>query len=114
MKRFFTVLFTIYTLCSSSCSSMMLEPAISDNNIPEEGTPVTRSVVENQQTDPTAIRHYFQTNHKIILIHHIELRDSIYVQTLSEEDMDSLHITEEERAFSDYYLANLNTLLKYE
>ena len=32
----------------------------------------------------------------------------------SEEDMDSLHITEEERAFSDYYLANLNTLLKYE
>ena len=43
---------------------------------------------------------------------HVELRDTIYVQTLTEDDMTNLHITEEERSFGDAYVIQLNELLK--
>jgi len=40
------------------------------------------------------------------------LRDSIYVQTLTDADMVNLNLTEEERAFSDTCVAKLNAILK--
>ena len=64
------------------------------------------------QLSATEVQHFFQTNHHSILIQHILLRDSVYVQTLTEDDLVNLNITEEERAFSDTCVAKLNSLLK--
>ncbi len=38
------------------------------------------------------------------------LIDSMYVQTMADEDMKGLSITEEEKSFSDAYVAVLNEL----
>ena len=35
---------------------------------------------------------------------HVELRDSVYVQTLTKEDMINLHITPEEQAFGETFV----------
>ena len=63
----------------------------------------------------TAALHNYEgtlTDHRSILVRHVELRDSVYVQTLTEEDMAIFGITESERAFGDSYLVQLNELLK--
>ncbi len=64
------------------------------------------------QLPAAEVRHWFQTNHRSILIQHILLRDSVYVQTLTEADLLNLNITEEERNFSDACVTKLNSLLK--
>ena len=43
-------------------------------------------------------------------MHHVEFRDSIYVQTLTEDDMVCLKITDKERIFSTNYAIGLNYL----
>ncbi len=43
-------------------------------------------------------------------MHHVEFRDSIYVQTLTEDDMVCLKITDKERIFSTNYVIGLNYL----
>ena len=47
-------------------------------------------------------------------MHHVELRDSVYVQTLTEEDLESLGITRDEKSFGEKYVNELNKLLKSE
>ena len=58
------------------------------------------------------VLHHFQTSHKSILIQHVEFRDSVYVQTLTEDDMQTFNMTEEERAFGDAFVVKLNELIK--
>ncbi len=43
--------------------------------------------MEEAKYDWSATREHFQTNRRIILMHHVVYRDSAYVQTLSEDDM---------------------------
>ena len=45
-----------------------------------------------------------------MLIDGVALIDSMYVQTMADEDMKSLGVTEEEKSFSDAYVAVLNEL----
>ena len=65
-----------------------------------------------QQADEAMLRYQAQTDHYLILMHHVERRDSMYVQTLTEEDMVNLSISESEKAFSDNYVVSLNELMK--
>lgn len=44
---------------------------------------------------------------------HVDLLDTIYVQTLTGEDMAKLHITPAEQAFGEEYVVQLNELLKH-
>ena len=39
-------------------------------------------------------------------------KDSVYVQTLTDDDMVNLKITDEERAFSNNYVVSLNELYR--
>lgn len=77
--------------------------------------PLTKSGIPSNQTQTLSdaeVLHFFQTDHRSILIQHIEFHDSIYVQTLTEKDVDNFCITEEELAFSDAYIVKLNELHK--
>lgn len=100
----------------ASCSTLVLEPAEQDA-IGQQASvrPRTKSGSTTNQSsllsDPEVL-HFFQTDHRSILIQHVELQDSVYVQTLTEEDMASFHITEEEKAFGDAYVVKLNEFLR--
>lgn len=78
--------------------------------------PMTKSgvVAPDGQLSDLEILHFFQTDHRSIIIQHVELRDSVYVQTLTEEDMLTFRITEQERAFGDAYVVQLNELIKHQ
>ena len=62
--------------------------------------------------DQSAVRYYFQTNRRILLMHHVEYRDSAYVQTLSEDEMAAFGITNEQKEFGSQYLVKKNRFNK--
>ena len=95
-----------------SCSPLVLEPMEPSIMQEESGPLLTKSGDSPVQLDMSAVTHFFQTNHKVILIHHVEFRDSVYVQTLTPEDMVALKITEEEQEFGNQYVISLNELIK--
>ena len=99
---------------AGSCSELLLEP-YGPEEISQEtvGLPMTRAQGTQSQTyDEATIRHYFQTNSRALVIHHVELSDSGYVQTLTKEDMASLNIPESEQGFGEAYVEKLNEMLK--
>ena len=97
-----------------SCSTMIMEPAEPMVGNQQHSEPLKTRALSGggEPIDDAVILHYYQTNHRMILMRHVELRDTIYVQTLTEDDMTNLHITEEERSFGDAYVIQLNELLK--
>lgn len=113
MKRILALLL-ILSLCA--CSALILEPAEPEVGHNEAGAhPLTKSGGVPSQPSSLSdleVLHFFQTDHKSILIQHVVRRDSVFVQTLTEEDMQALHITEEEQAFGAAYLVQLNELTK--
>ena len=113
MKRI-NVTFLALSFLVMSCSPLLQEPIAPEAFLPEENMPLTRSGESSQPVDYSAVTHFFQTDHRMILVHHMEFRDSVYVQTLTPEDMISLRITEEERDFATQYVVKLNELLKYQ
>lgn len=111
MKKLLLTTLLTGVLCSA-CSQLLLEPVAPDSPAVQEGQPLTKAGIEEPKVDYSAIRHYFQTNRRIILMRHVEYRDSMYVQTLTDEDMRNLHITETEKAFGADYVAKLNEMHK--
>lgn len=97
-----------------SCSPLRQESLDPDMLVPEQDTPLTRSGEPSLQADYSAVTHFFQTDHRMILIQHVERRDSMFVQSLTEEDMAALNITEDEQAFSNAYVVQLNELIKHQ
>ena len=85
----------------ASCSTMIMEPAEPMVGVEEKAMRLkTRAMSgEGNQIEEAVMLHYYQTDHRMILMRHVELRDSVYVQTLTEEDMVNLHITGAEKAF---------------
>lgn len=108
------ILASAIVFCAMSCSPNLLEPARSDRSPKEtEGRPLTKSTLgteEEVELDEGMLRHIAQTDHRLILMHHVEWRDSAYVQTLTAEDMECLKITAEEQAFGAAYVVRLNEL----
>lgn len=100
-------------LIVSSCSINLLEQAIDEPySEAAEVIPLTRSVVAEPELDEAILLHMAQTDHYIILMHHVEFRDSLYVQTLTSDDMLNLQITEEEQQFGHNYVVCLNEMIK--
>lgn len=56
--------------------------------------------------------HIAQSNHITMIVKHVTLIDSTYVQTLTEEDFNALGFTKEEIDFSNHYVGVLNGQLK--
>lgn len=71
-----------------------------------------QGITENQYANEAELLSKAQRNHYLILMHHVELRDSVYVQTLTDADMQNLRITEAEKAFGEQYVVYLNELIK--
>ena len=111
MKRI-NVTFLALSFLVMSCSPLLQEPIAPEAFLPEENMPLTRSGESSQPVDYSAVTHFFQTDHRMILVHHVEFRDSVYVQTLTSDDMISLNITDDEQEFSNQYVISLNELLK--
>ena len=108
--------FLLSLLLMFSCSTLVMEPAEPLIGVETEtGTLQTRAIVgEEEQLDEAAVLNYYQTNHRMILMRHVELRDTIYVQTLTGDDMAKLHITPAELAFGEEYVVQLNEMMKNE
>ena len=62
--------------------------------------------------DQSAVQYYFQKNRRVILMHHVAYKDSAYVQTLSDDDMQSLGMTDEQKEFGSRYVVDLNEINK--
>lgn len=111
MKRI--IIFAFSMLLLVSCSSLLLEPEAHENVLNEEGLPMTKSgAMKAADYDQSAVRYYFQTNRRILLMRHVEYRDSAYVQTLSEDEMRAFGITNEQKEFGNRYVVELNQLNK--
>lgn len=95
-----------------SCSPLLLEPVFVEEVGNEHMPPTTKSVQPETEEDADLFRHKVQTNHYLILMHHVQLCDSVYVQTLTQEDMRNLKITAEEQEFSRQYVVQLNELTR--
>lgn len=109
MKRTFLIVsFLICMFClSPSCSGLkeiVQEP--SPAMLEEDGQPVTKALPGKAVCEE--IMHCIQSDHIVMLINGIVSKDSVYVQTLTPKDMADLGITEEEMAFNDKYLDELN------
>ena len=102
------------TITLFGCSRLLLDPVMVEPELDETtGRPKTKSGTDAPGIiDEAILLHQAQTDHYIMLMHHVEFRDSIYVQTLTEEDMASLGITETERVFSNDYVVSMNEFLK--
>lgn len=111
-----TTIISLFLL--SSCSTLVLEPAEPMlEQTGREAVPITKGTGSQPvavQLDRMEVLHHFQTDHRSILIQHVERRDSVFVQTLTEEDMAALNITEDEQAFSNAYVVQLNELIKHQ
>ena len=113
MKRIITILIiTILAAIVSSCSHRIAEYERAEIiNGRVSTSPMTKGGVLSGKVTPEII-HKAQTNHVAILIHGIVFHDGVFVQTLSEKDMLEIGITEEEYAFAQDYLKELNKTLK--
>jgi len=103
------------TLCLVACSRVLLEPMLPERAIygdSDDDAPLTRVNEPLETTDESELLHELQTNHYLLLMHHVVLRDSTYVQSLTEADFNSLDITEQERTFSFQYVTLMNEQLK--
>ena len=96
-----------------SCSHKLMEPMMNEPYIGREtGLPATKTGASGSQQDEAELLSKAQRNHYLILMHHVELRDSVYVQTLTDTDMQNLKITEAEKAFGEQYVVFMNELIK--
>lgn len=107
------VIFALTMLVLASCSSMLLEQEAHESIPNEESLPMTKSgMVKEADYDQSAVQYYFQTNRRVLLIHHVEYKDSTYVQTLSEDEMAAFGITDGQKEFGSRYVVELNQLNK--
>jgi hypothetical protein len=67
----------------------------------------TKSVIPNCSLNKDELLHMFQSSHIAMLINGVIQKDSIYIQTLTDEDIVSLGITEKEMEFSSDYIKTL-------
>ena len=106
MKR---ICIFVFLLSLVSCSHTMIDAV--DNVRPNVRLKRSITTKSGSEIDDLAARkalHRAQSNHLTILMHGIRLKDSVYVQTLSQEEMARIGITDEELDFSRRYLEELN------
>ena len=107
MKRKFITTLLLISICScSQLKEVLQEP----ESIPEQLGVATKAEAEAPFVSEEMRLHFVQSSHIAMLIDGVALIDSMYVQTMADEGMKSLGVTEEEKSFSDAYVAVLNEL----
>ena len=104
--KFITTLFLISICSCSQLKEVIQEP----ETVSEPLSIATKAEVETPFVSEEIRLHFIQSSHIAMLIDGVALIDSMYVQTMADEDMKSLGVTEEEKSFSDAYVAVLNEL----
>ncbi len=104
--KFITTLFLISICSCSQLKEVIQEP----ESVSEQLSIATKAAVETPFVSEGMRQHFVQSSHIAMLIDGVALIDSLYVQTMTDEDMKGLSITEEEKSFSDAYVAVLNEL----
>ena len=98
----------MFLVAAIACSPYLLETAVEGLEVSDSGMmPLTRGIQDEPLPDDAELSRV-QTDHYMILIHHVAFCDSLFVQTLTEDDLDNLKMTGEERAFSEQYVVDLN------
>lgn len=93
----------------TSCSQMLEVVQEPEESVEQTvGLPTTKTVAQIPVMSESEILHCIQSDHITMLVDGIVFQDSLFVQTLSAEDMTSLGITETEQNFSLLYLKTLN------
>ena len=105
-----TQLITILLFLSICSCSQLKEVLQEPETVSEPLSIATKAEVETPFVSEEIRLHFIQSSHIAMLIDGVALIDSMYVQTMTDEDMKGLSITEEEKSFSDAYVAVLNEL----
>ena len=108
-RLFLILLFSVIIIACSQLSELIVqEPSEETASI----VPMTKAGEQQpQRLNYYKALHYAQSNHITMIIKHVAFRDSVYVQTLTDEDYRTLDISQEEINFGNYYVATLNSLL---
>lgn len=96
----------------ASCAQLLQEPLnleLAEDNL---GMPLTKTVTDKESKDYGLIDHFFQTNHRMMLVRHMVFRDTVFVQTLTNEDMITLKMSDQDQAAGLQYLSSLNAAVK--
>ena len=110
MKRIIntlTIAISVFLQCCS-CSTMVIQEQVPKELYQSESSISTKAgdivVVD------TALKqcHEVQSNHIILLLNHLVIKDGVYMLSLSSKDMDSLSIDESELALIEEYKQTLN------
>lgn len=110
MKRIINaIIFAIsFFIQCCSCSTMVIQEQIPEELYQSESSINTKAgdiiVVD------TALKqcHEVQSNHIILLLNHLVIKDGVYMLSLSSKDIDSLSIDESELALIEEYKQALN------
>lgn len=100
-------LFILFSLVSCS---QMLEIGY-ENEIDTDcyiSSAETKSATPDYSFSKDELLHMFQSSHIAMLINSVIQKDSIYIQTLTNEDFASLGITDKEVEFSSDFIKALN------
>lgn len=102
----FFILISLLLLSCSEFKEVIQEPyplTLKNDEIPNT------KAQDIRRSDCKEVLHLIQSDHYIMVINGVVFKDSTYVQTLTQKDMEVLGITEEERSFSISYLSVLNS-----
>ena len=106
-KRLFCYIIII-VIISSSCSKSLFYPVAEPDEMGESMIPKTKTGTPTKKLGYYQQLHLAQSSHITILIRSIACKDGYYYQLLTDEDMDNLGITKEEKTFIVDYIDSLN------
>ena len=97
-------------LLINSCAAMI----IPEEDVAEEADGRLDSIVETKGQTPdfgqseAEISNVLQTSSILTMIHHVICRDGVYMESLTDKDMDTLGVSKEAKDFVFKYVKQLN------
>ena len=95
-------------LLVSSCATLQ-EAEIPERDIATKPTVMTKSDILDSPMDSLQMLSKIQSSHVMTLIRSVIEQEGVYVQSLTLDDLKTLGISEEDIAFAEEYIQQLNS-----
>lgn len=109
MKTRLLLICLLSALLLNACSSRLIE-----NDIPNEGepsvSPGTKAPEPESDLSDEEICNILQTSCISMLINHVVLKEGVYIQSLTERDIESLGIGKSDVDYVNEYIKELNRI----
>lgn len=103
------VTFTISCICFESCSALIIPEQIPEEPMTNNTSPITKGGDFYDKDVVLRACHEIQSDHIMLLLNHLVVKDGKYELSLSSTDLDSLVVREQERAIVNEYKKILNS-----